>query len=119
MHPRIKRENKTIALMIVIYCRDNHNPKDELCEECSELLVYARLRLKQCPFQEGKTTCGKCKVHCYKPAMRSKVREVMRYAGPRMTWKHPVLALGHLLDGLRTKPKPVKKKTVPVRKRDE
>ena len=28
-------------------------------------------------------------------------REVMRYAGPRMVYRHPILALFHLLDGFR------------------
>jgi len=58
-------------------------------------------RLDQCPFQEAKTTCVKCPVHCYKPAMRERIRVVMRYAGPRMLWQHPVLAFYHLFDGLR------------------
>jgi hypothetical protein len=32
--------------------------------------------------------------------MREQVRAVMRYAGPRMLWRHPILALEHLWDGL-------------------
>jgi hypothetical protein len=40
--------------------------------------------------------------------MREKVRAVMRYSGPRMAGKHPVLAVRHLLDGLRKKPGPRK-----------
>jgi hypothetical protein len=36
--------------------------------------------------------------------MREKVRGVMRYSGPRMTFRHPVLALFHFIDGLRRKP---------------
>lgn len=110
MHPRMKRENRTIELMIGIYCRENHDAPGGLCGDCRELLDYARLRLKKCPFQERKTTCGNCAVHCYKPAMRGKVKDVMRYAGPRMARKHPLLALGHLLDGLRKAPKPMKRK---------
>jgi hypothetical protein len=110
MHPRMKRERRTVEAMINIYCRDHHHTRDELCEECRELLAYARLRLKNCPFQENKTTCGKCPVHCYKPVMREKIREVMRYAGPRMIQHHPLLAIGHMIDGLKKKPGPRKKK---------
>ena len=33
--------------------------------------------------------------------MRARIREVMRYAGPRMLLSHPLMALRHLLDGLR------------------
>jgi hypothetical protein len=29
--------------------------------------------------------------------MRARIREVMRYAGPRMTLYHPVLAIRHLI----------------------
>ena len=62
------------------------------------------MRLDKCPFLEGKTTCANCPVHCYKSDMREKVREVMRYSGPRMTLRHPILAVFHLIDGLRKEP---------------
>ena len=102
---RLRREARTVEAMIHRYCRDRHHTTDGLCPECAELLAYARHRLARCPFQERKTTCGKCPVHCYAPAMRERIREVMRYAGPRMLFSHPLLALMHLLDGLR-KPGP-------------
>jgi hypothetical protein len=34
--------------------------------------------------------------------MRENIRKVMRYAGPRMIYHHPIMALRHLLDGRRT-----------------
>jgi hypothetical protein len=68
-------------------------------------LDYARTRLRKCPFQEGKTTCAKCPIHCYKPDRREKIRAVMRYAGPRMLVRHPILALLHLIvDNWRKEP---------------
>ena len=100
-HARLMREKNTIRAMIVIYCRDKHATKGSLCPNCEELMSYAKARLTKCPLQEAKTTCAKCPVHCYKPVMRDKVKDVMRYAGPRMTFKHPVLALFHFVDGLR------------------
>ncbi len=100
---RIQREAATIEAMIGMYCRDHHDA-DGLCPECTELLSYARRRLSKCPFQQGKTTCGKCLIHCYQPKMREKVRQVMRYAGPRMMLRHPLLAFMHLVDGLRKNP---------------
>jgi len=103
-HPRLKREEKTIAAMIRLYCRDHHGGKNAFCAECSELLDYARLRLDKCPYQEGKTTCAKCPIHCYKPVMREQVRAVMRYAGPRMLFRHPILTLYHFIDGRREEP---------------
>lgn len=105
MHPRMRRERETVAKMIALYCRKHHAPpRGELCADCRQLLEYALLRLQHCPFQEGKTTCGRCPIHCYKPAMKEKIRAVMGFSGPRMLCSHPLLALGHLLDGLRKEP---------------
>ena len=104
----MQREAATVETMIRRYCRINHDSGSELCEECRELLNYSNHRLANCPFQEGKTTCGKCRVHCYKPAMREKIREVMRTVGPRMVLTNPFMALQHAVDGLRKKPKKVK-----------
>ena len=75
-----------------------------LCAECQELLQYALERLDNCPFQEHKTTCENCPVHCYRPEMRERIRAVMRYAGPRMLFRHPLLALLHLWDRARGAP---------------
>jgi hypothetical protein len=95
------REAKTIEAMIRLYCRGQHQSDAALCSECADLLSYAQARLDRCPYQERKPTCAKCPVHCYRPAMRERIRIVMRYAGPRMLLHHPGLALFHLLDGLR------------------
>lgn len=103
-HPRMIREAKTIEAMINLYCREVHNTNNSLCKDCLDLLEYALVRLDKCPFQEKKSTCGKCLTHCYKPKLREKIQEVMRYSGPRMLWKHPIMALHHLFDGLKKPP---------------
>lgn len=108
--PRITRETKTVEVMIGLYCRCHHE-SDGLCLECSELLDYARKRLDGCIFQEGKTTCAKCPVHCYIPAMKERIRVVMRYAGPRMSQRHPVLTLFHFVDSRRKEPLDYGRKT--------
>jgi hypothetical protein len=100
---RIRREKKTVEAMIRLYCADHHGA-DGLCERCAELRDYALERLARCPFEEDKTTCAKCPVHCYRPAQREQIRIVMRYAGPRMIFRHPLLALWHLVDGRREEP---------------
>jgi hypothetical protein len=103
-HRRVKREKRTVEAMIRMYCTDQQGARDHLCQDCQALLTYSLERLERCPFQEGKTTCAKCPVHCYRPAMRERIRAVMRYAGPRMLVRHPILAVHHLIDGLRTEP---------------
>ena len=104
---RISREHKTMEAMISIYCSGHHYGKAEkgLCLDCKALAAYARQRLDRCPFQENKTTCANCPVHCYGPDMRERVRGVMRYAGPHMTYRHPLLSLFHFVDGLRKNPR--------------
>ena len=97
---RLERERRTVAAMIRLYCRDQHHTP-ELCAECSTLLDYAQTRLLRCPFQENKPVCVDCRVHCYQAQRRAEIQAIMRYAGPRMIWRHPVLAVAHLLDGWR------------------
>ena len=95
---RISREKRTIGAMLGIYCRGRHGLRS-LCSECQELLNYAHCRLDRCPFGSAKPTCVNCPIHCYKPTMRADIKEVMRYAGPRLIYSHPILAIMHLLDG--------------------
>lgn len=96
---RLAREWRTIETMVHIYCRDHHN--GALCDECQGLLDYASLRLDRCRFGTEKPTCANCPAHCYQRNRREQVRTVMRYAGPRMLWEHPVLTIRHWLDGMR------------------
>ena len=92
-----QKEKAIVEQMIRLYCRGNHHTK-ELCAECVSLLSYANARVDHCPFMETKTFCSNCKVHCYKPDMREQIRKVMRYAGPRMLFHHPVMAIRHVVE---------------------
>lgn len=96
---KFARELRTIEAMIGIYCRAHHENRDGLCEGCGEVLAYAEQRLDKCLFPGNKPTCANCPVHCYKPEMRTRVKQIMRYAGPRMIYNHPYLAIRHILDG--------------------
>jgi hypothetical protein len=95
--PRMRREWRTIEVMVRMYCRAHHGSGP--CGGCDELLAYARRRLDRCPFATDKPTCARCPVHCYRPSDRERVRDVMRWAGPRMIWRHPWLAVMHVIDG--------------------
>lgn len=100
--PRILREKRTAAAMTGVYCRAHHDTKGKPCQECEELLAYCEGRLDRCPFGEDKPVCAKCRIHCYNPEMRRRIREVMRFAGPRMLLCHPLLAVCHLIDSARS-----------------
>ena len=93
---RLSREERTIAAMIALYCRDTHNTTPDTCDACGALRAYAHDRLVRCPFGADKPTCLNCTVHCYRGDMRESVRDVMRSTGPRMLLRHPVLTLLHL-----------------------
>lgn len=93
---RVEKEKKVIALMINIYCRKKHNSRDGLCDECKELLEYAHKRLTLCKFGDKKTTCSKCPIHCYKKDMKLKVKEVMRFSGPRLIIYNPIELIRHM-----------------------
>lgn len=105
MRPRHAREFRTIAAMIRMYCHAHHATKGAtLCPACRALHDYAARRLERCVFGAAKPTCANCTVHCYKAAMRERIRAVMIWSGPRMPWRHPVLAVRHLIDGRRPAP---------------
>ena len=92
----MNREVQTVRAMIGIYCRARHGTSKALCTDCEGLLSYAGERIAKCPFGVDKPICNQCSVHCYKPAMREEIRQVMRYAGPRMIGRHPLLGIRHV-----------------------
>ncbi len=98
-----EREKQMVSQMIALYCKKKHGTKGCLCPDCGALDAYARLRSEKCPFMETKTFCSNCRVHCYKADMREKIREVMRFSGPRMLFHHPVAAIRHVIETKREK----------------
>jgi hypothetical protein len=99
---RVAREKRTIEAMVHIYCRAHHAAGSSTCADCQALLDYALCRLDRCPYGAEKTTCARCPTHCYKSGMRAQIKVVMRYAGRRMLFRHPILAIFHMLDAWRT-----------------
>ena len=93
-----EKEKELVTQMISLYCKKKHGGRHGLCRDCAELDDYARARSDRCPFIETKTFCSNCKVHCYQPAMRGKIRDVMRFSGPRMIFHHPVTAICHVIE---------------------
>jgi hypothetical protein len=99
----LEREYQTIEAMIGLSCRERHGTGNSgPCPACDELLAYAKARLDQCPYQEEKPACGRCPIHCYKPDMKKRIQDVMRYAGPLMIRWHPFLTIRHLFLTLKT-----------------
>lgn len=93
---RIAYEKQVIVKMIRLYCRCKEGNKT-LCPSCFALQEYALARLDRCPFGDNKGACRDCRIHCYKPEMQKRIRQVMRYAGPRMILRYPLDAIRHLI----------------------
>lgn len=98
-----EREKELVSQMIALYCRKKHGTRKGLCKECEELMTYAIMRSDKCPFMETKTFCSNCRVHCYKPVMREKIREVMKFSGPRMIFTHPIIVVRHMMEAKKEK----------------
>ena len=81
-----------------MYCKHHHSSDKDNCNECEELSMFANERIDKCIFQEDKPACSECEVHCYRKDMRDKIKLVMRFAGPRMMYTHPILGIRHLID---------------------
>ena len=96
-----RREKRKISEMIALYCRKKHHTGKGLCEECAALDAYMAARSDKCPRKEERTICARCPMNCYAPEMRRRIGAVMRFSGPRMIPRHPLVLAEHLMDALR------------------
>lgn len=103
LNEKAREDLKTVEYMIKLYCRAKHRRRDGLCEDCAELLDYVKARRARCPFGDNKTFCSNCKIQCYKPSMKEKISEVMKYSGPRLMFYNPKLVFKHIAETVRVK----------------
>lgn len=103
MTKRIQREKLTIKKMIALYQRSCSDALPEP-EHYQALYHFAEKRLDKCVFGEHKPACKRCPVHCYPYVKREEMKQIMRWAGPRMIWRHPLLTVCHLVDDKRPVP---------------
>ena len=97
------QEQEIVQEMVAIYCEKKHGIKGGFCPECQELLQYAKERTRKCPFIETKTFCSACHVHCYRTDMREKMKQVMKFSGPRMLVRKPKMAIYHMIVTIKSK----------------
>ena len=113
MKDRIAYEQRVVRVMVEIYCKGNHRVQDVesgetwngdgLCPQCQALVEYAQRHATNCRYGQDKTLCVNCPTHCYAKRQREQIRQVMRYAGPRMLTRHPIMAVRHLITDRREK----------------
>ncbi|CEM62324.1 nitrous oxide-stimulated promoter family protein [Treponema phagedenis] len=108
---RIEQEKKLVDLMIDMYVRGHKGGAQFNAEE---LKNYAHLRIEHCLYKEEdfKPFCNVCPIHCYAKNMREEIKKVMRYSGPRLLFRHPIMSIAHLISTLKSKkhPPPLPKK---------
>jgi len=111
--PVIAKDIRTVTGFTKIYCDGHHKSRSRtslkspgveagvyrrkvpvLCSECAELAEYAEKRRAYCP-KDPKPFCSHCDTHCYKSEARERMREVMRYSGPRS------MLHGYVVEGVR------------------
>jgi hypothetical protein len=115
MSKELRKDLRTVALFIDLYCRYKHKGSDKrpadlkvydvpaiagrkivVCEECRKLLTHAFVKRAHCPM-EPKPACKHCPSHCYHPTYRAQIREVMRFSGRKMLLAGRLDYLVHLL----------------------
>lgn len=111
----INKELRTLARFIQIYCSDLHSDRPrqtasmrthdvatiagrpvDLCADCTKLLMHAFTKRQNCPM-DPKPMCKNCPNHCYAPAYRQQIREVMKHSGRKMILHGRLDYLLHLL----------------------
>jgi hypothetical protein len=110
------KDLKILASFIVLYCSDHHDRKEgeltpipeqlrsrsgssaALCPECTALLEHGIRKRGLCPL-EPKPSCRKCRIHCYSPEYRRRIREIMAYSGRKMLLKGRIDYLWHYYSG--------------------
>lgn len=110
----VEDEIRLVDSMIDLYAVAHHSYSSQVDAEnidaavpdTEALKAYTHKRIEQCRYRsekQKKTFCNVCPIHCYKPEMRRQIRAVMRYSGPRMLFRHPILSLQYLIGTIRSK----------------
>jgi len=90
-----KHDNRlgdTVAVPGILQSRGKR--RLELCKECAGLLEHGMMKRALCPLHP-KPACKNCRIHCYTPEYRQKIREIMAYAGRKMVLRGRLDYLWH------------------------
>jgi hypothetical protein len=106
------KDIRILARFIQVYCHAKHprqggdrvelpaelqpawGTKRTICAECSELLEHGIKKRSLCPLNP-KPSCKNCHIHCYGPAYRQKIREIMAFSGKWLLLRGRVDYLWH------------------------
>ena len=98
MGVQLEKDRKTLEAIGRIYCRGNHDASKDaegLCAECRETVDVTLGRTAVCPYGHA-GNCQDCDIHCQRGDAQRRIREMMRYAAPRMAFRHPIMTAEYL-----------------------
>ena len=101
----VDKDRRTLEAIGHIYCAAHHEGEKDaagLCPDCRNTIDATLQRATDCPFGH-EHNCQDCTVHCQRGEAQERIQEIMRYAAPRMMYKHPIMAAGYLRKKLRSK----------------
>ena len=98
-----EREKRTVALMIRLYCRKKHGTKKIFVPNAKHFRSMRCSAVINAPLWKPRpfaltAVCIVTSRKCVK-----KIREVMRFSGPRMILHHPVMAVRHVIESKKEK----------------
>ncbi|HZV82152.1 MAG TPA: nitrous oxide-stimulated promoter family protein [Geobacteraceae bacterium] len=106
------KDLRILARFIQVYCHAKHHRQNSgelalpqelqprlsrhttICPECAELLEHGIRKRHLCPL-DPKPACKNCHIHCYGPAYRQKIREIMSFSGRKLLLRGRVDYLWH------------------------
>ncbi len=95
---RTVKDRKVLEAMGCVFCKAHHSGEKDacgLCPSCRATVEATLARTAVCPFDhEG--NCQDCAIHCQRGEAQERIREIMRYAAPRMALRHPLMAAEYL-----------------------
>ncbi|MFO6484177.1 nitrous oxide-stimulated promoter family protein [Escherichia coli] len=92
---RISREKLTIKKIKINFIKRNARRRQRSRSITRRCLFTRKSGWINVCSAKKKPACKQCPVHCYQPAKREEMKQIMRWAGPRMLWRHPILTVRH------------------------
>lgn len=96
---KAREDRMTMEAIGRIYCRGNHKNRQcdqsGMCPECRLAIEETLERTATCP--KGHVgNCEDCDIHCQRGEAQENIKRIMRYAAPRMMFRHPLMAARYL-----------------------
>jgi hypothetical protein len=103
MVSEVEKDILILREFIQIFCDTKHIDRTKkyengvsLCKACHETLNYSTWRREICSL-DPKPTCKNCKIHCYLPEQRERIKDIMRHSGKALIKRGRLDLLLHYL----------------------